>query len=161
MAKGLWFCDIDGLYGAKNMNNGFTILIAAEDKAEALFLAEGYGKDMNFEGRWNVFDITSDTHFDCDYIIKTSDMKSPAEKALKTKLHKMKKLAEEAYIQCKRHEENYREEFYNTLGRLIEEESNGDGDINYAMQEISRAYDQYNFILKTLQQFEKIYKCTD
>ncbi len=57
----------------------------------------------------------------------TTDIKSPSEKALETKLHKMKNLAEEAYAQCKWHEEKHREEFYNTLGRLIEEESNGDG----------------------------------
>ena len=62
--------DINGLFIGYNKEENFRILIAAEDKDEAVKVAKSYNDDSNLQGEFEVNEFEDvNTKFDCDYII--------------------------------------------------------------------------------------------
>lgn len=64
--------EMTNLYVGYNEEEDFRILICALDSTEAHELARQYGFDSKLKGNWNIQDFdadTSNTRFDCDYVI--------------------------------------------------------------------------------------------
>ena len=61
--------EMTNLYAGYNEEEDFRILICALDEHEAHQLAREYGFESNLKGSWDIQDLDTDTHFDCDYVI--------------------------------------------------------------------------------------------
>lgn len=67
--------ELDCIYIGYNKTEDFRILVFGCDENEAYEVAEGYRKDMEMEGEFEIHELPKDIedlkhiNFDCDYVI--------------------------------------------------------------------------------------------
>ena len=68
--------DFKNLFVGYNARERFRVLIVAEDEKEASEVAEGYRKDLNHKGYYQIHEMGQNDymlHFDCDRVLHKSD----------------------------------------------------------------------------------------